>query len=104
MEKSQAQFGIQAVAQAFEITGHYRKGHRYGSGHINDTFYIETDDSENGRYILQRINQNIFTEPVKLMENVLRVTLHVRAKMAERGKDPDRHSLNLVPAKEAGHA
>ena len=41
----------------------------YGSGHINDTFRV-TYETEKGqrRYILQRMNKNIFEKPVELMK------------------------------------
>lgn len=35
------------------------------------------------RYILQRINHNIFTKPAELMDNVVRVTKHIRGKLIE---------------------
>ena len=50
---------------------------RYGSGHINDTFKVETD--RGARFILQRVNTDIF-EPHLLKNNVLRVTRHLRRK------------------------
>ena len=50
---------------------------RYGSGHINDTFKVET--KRGVRYILQRVNTDIFP-PEMLKENVLRVTSHLKAK------------------------
>ncbi len=50
---------------------------RYGSGHINDTFKVETKSGV--RYILQRVNTDIF-QPEMLKENVLRVTEHLRKK------------------------
>ena len=50
---------------------------RYGSGHINDTFKVETTSGT--RYILQRVNTDIFP-PEMLKENVLRVTGHLKAK------------------------
>ena len=50
---------------------------RYGSGHINDTFKVETKSG--ARYILQRVNTDIFpTEMLKA--NILRVTEHLRKK------------------------
>ena len=50
---------------------------RYGSGHINDTFKVETKSGT--RYILQRVNTDIFpTEMLKA--NILRVTEHLRKK------------------------
>ena len=50
---------------------------RYGSGHINDTFKVET--KRGVRYILQRVNTDIFP-PEMLKENVLRVTNHLKSK------------------------
>ena len=50
---------------------------RYGSGHINDTFKVETRSGR--RYVLQRVNTDIFPTDV-LKANVLRVTEHLKAK------------------------
>ena len=100
MTDNQESFDIRKIAEAFEISGNYSVGHPYGSGHINDTFYIETGAPNGGRYILQRINHHVFKEPQKLMENVLRVTRHIRAKLEKRGKNPDRHVRTLLPTKE----
>lgn len=50
---------------------------RYGSGHINDTFKVETKSGV--RYILQRVNTDIFP-PEMLKANVLRVTEHLAKK------------------------
>ena len=50
---------------------------RYGSGHINDTFKVETASGRS--YILQRINTDIF-DPDLVMANITRVTEHIRAK------------------------
>ena len=44
---------------------------RYGSGHINDTFKVET--KRGVRFILQRVNTDIFPEDI-LKSNILRVT------------------------------
>ena len=49
---------------------------RYGSGHINDTFKVETKGG--ARYILQRVT-DIFDHDV-LKANILRVTNHLKAK------------------------
>lgn len=69
----------------------------YGSGHINDTYCV-TIDSEKGerRYILQRMNREIFTNTEELMENVVGVTSHLRKKIIENSGDPERETLNIV--------
>lgn len=71
---------------------------RYGSGHINDTFLVtDQKDGKETRYILQRMNHEVFKDPVGLMGNVAGVTRFLRKKIAEQGGDPDRETLNLVP-------
>ena len=50
---------------------------RYGSGHINDTFKVETARGE--RFVLQRVNIGIFDAEI-LKANFLRVTSHLAAK------------------------
>ena len=50
---------------------------RYGSGHINDTFKVET--RRGVRFILQRVNTDIFP-PDMLRANILRVTEFLKAK------------------------
>ena len=50
---------------------------RYGSGHINDTFKVETRSGK--RYVLQRVNTDIFP-PDMLKANILRVTRHLKEK------------------------
>lgn len=76
----------------------------YGNGHINDTYCLVTklDNGEQKRYILQRMNRNIFTNPVALMENVANVTAYVRKQIEKNGGDPQRETLNIVPTKEGG--
>ncbi len=70
----------------------------WGTGHINAT-YKATYRTHSGQrsYIHQWINQKVFTRPQELMENVQRVTSHLRAKIERAGGDPDRRSLTLVP-------
>ena len=66
----------------------------YGNGHINDTFLVQTEQE---RYILQRINTYVFPRPVELMENILAVTEHIRNKSAELGGDVRRSTLVVLP-------
>lgn len=49
---------------------------RYGSGHINDTFKVETSSGD--RYILQRVTDAFPAEILK--NNILRITGHLKAK------------------------
>ncbi|MDD7401416.1 MAG: phosphotransferase [Eubacteriales bacterium] len=68
-------------------------------GHINDTLEICVSPNQTGyqHFIFQRINQEVFTKPLELMENIVGVTRFLRQKIREKGGDPDRESLNVVP-------
>ena len=71
-------------------------------GHINDTYVVEylLDDGATEKYLLQRINTNVFKKPVELMENVMGVTAHLRNKIIANGGDPMRETLTVYPAKD----
>ena len=64
-------YDYQELCSNFEYQGEYIGARRYGEGHINDTFLVETTGK---RYILQRVNTLVFKEPEKLIENVVAVT------------------------------
>jgi len=90
---------LEGVAGHFALRGKFLSAAPYGSGHINDTYAGCYDrDGAPVRYIHQRINHSIFKDPVRLMENISRVTRHVRATLAASGADQiGRRTLTLVP-------
>ena len=63
----------------------------YGNGHINDTYCLTEP-----RYILQRINTDIFKHPHELMENIENVTSFLREKIKKNGGDPQRETLTVI--------
>lgn len=69
-----------------------------GDGFINDTFIIRTaGDAED--YILQRKNKDIFPDVPAMMENIRKVTEHIRRKVAATGGDTSREVMTVVPTK-----
>lgn len=83
-----------------EILQHFQimtEPESYGNGHINDTYLAAVP-----RYILQRINTSIFTNPDELMDNIENVTAFLREKIIAAGGDPGRETLTVVPTKEGG--
>ena len=64
------------MAKVFHIRGNVTDCREFGSGHINDTYKVDTDDGH--CYILQKINKFVFTKPVEVMENVSAVTDFLR--------------------------
>lgn len=86
------------VLSMFEYTGIPYSCEPYGNGHINDTYKVECkSDCKTVRYILQRINNNIFPDTAALMENISNVTAFLKEKIRIRGGDVLRETLNLVP-------
>lgn len=65
----------------------------YGDGHINDTYLTNVKGK---RYILQRINNNVFKNPEQVMSNIVKVTDHLRDKIIKNGGDPKRETLTVV--------
>jgi Ser/Thr protein kinase RdoA (MazF antagonist) len=91
---------VRAVAGQFQIPGEFRQAEPYGSGHINDTYRVVFDQAGAAvRYILQRINHNIFKNPSALMENIRRVTAHLAQRVAGE-PEASRKVLTLVPARD----
>ena len=68
----------------FHYKGNPVSCERYGQGHINRTFLVETDTGN--QYILQCISSRAFHDIPGLMENALAVTEHIAKKNPdERG-------------------
>mgnify|MGYP000749651545 CR=1 FL=1 len=89
----------EAIAH-FKYEGTLVKDCPYGSGHINDTFLLIFEIAEMGRIkvILQRMNSAAFPKPIEVMENITGVTSFLKKKIIENGGDPERETLNVIPA------
>lgn len=88
---------VRQVAEQFRIEGELEQVVSYGNGHINDTYLLTTSGTKEKRYILQRINTSIFTDPGALMENIIGVTTHLKRKIEAAGGDVWRETLNVIP-------
>ena len=81
----------QKAAMAFVLQGEVIDVSRYGSGHINDTFLLLCRDGEKEfKYILQRMNHDVFKDIEGLIHNVKGVTTFLRRRIIENHGDPDR--------------
>ena len=81
------------VIKEFCLDGEAVSCERYGCGHINVTYLVVTKSGR--RYILQKINNNIFKDVPGLMGNIAAVTNYLRKLIS----DP-RGVLTLVPTKD----
>lgn len=91
-------FKFHEVVKRFRAWGDFVEAVPYGSGHINDTFKVTFSMAGAPvHYLLQRINHRIFKDPRAVMDNIMRVTDHVRGKLTAAGMgDVTRHSLCVV--------
>ena len=93
---------LESAAQ-FELGGRVVSAAAFGSGHINDTFALTVEKPASDayvRFVLQRINPHVFPNPLAVMDNIVRVTRHLREKYAIL-PDAGRRVLTVVPAKDA---
>lgn len=97
-DKPTKPYHLEEISSAFLISGEVAHVIAYGSGHINDTFHVKTKKEEDPDYLLQRINQYVFTDVPGLMKNIELVTAHVRDKMNNAGNyDAHKQMLTLIP-------
>ncbi len=85
------------IAASFNLDGTILKIEPFGNGHINDTYRIFIEEPEKPDYILQRKNHHVFKDVPGMMENIVRVTQHIRKKMEEKGvRDIDKRVITHV--------
>ena len=91
---------LREIVSLFQVFGDIGAITPYGSGHINDTFKVDLRlGGVPVSYILQRVNDSIFTRPDLMMENILRVTAHIRARFAGEA-DATRRTLTVIPSRD----
>lgn len=78
-----------SVAEKFALQGEVVEICPYGEGHINLTLLVTTTEK---RYIMQKMNTRVFSDPDSLMANICGVTEH----LASRGIE----TLVVVPTKD----
>ena len=95
---------LKAVIDRFDFPGQLTDCREVRTGHINITCRLRFRQADGTArdYVLQRINNYVFKKPWEVMENVQRVTEHLRAAMVGQGLDPENRVLRLVPVKGGG--
>lgn len=85
-------------SQIFQIEPADRSLREVGEGHINRTYLLQNEEDQS--YILQEINTAVFPNVDGLMNNIRNVTGFLRKKIAERGGDPQRNTMTLIPTRD----
>ncbi|MCB0634843.1 MAG: aminoglycoside phosphotransferase family protein, partial [Lewinella sp.] len=83
------------LAHQFQLEGSIESITVFGTGHINDTFRIKNSDTTAPDYLLQRINHLVFPDVGPMMENIAKVTEHLKAKSSSQYT-----SLTIIPTRE----
>ena len=81
---------LQRILSRFFPEGSVQSCSRYGCGHINETYLVETGNGK--RYILQRISSRAFPDVAGLQENIAAVTRYLHGIL----ENPNA-ALTLVP-------
>lgn len=88
---------LNEIVSHFKMTGDVESILPLGKGLINDTYKVVTRMNDTPNYVLQRINDKVFTNVSLLQRNVDIVTRHIRKKLEEEGeKDIDRKVLTFI--------
>jgi hypothetical protein len=81
---------LQEISRQFQIYGEILHAETLKIGHINETYTATYDQGGTRvRYIHQKINRNVFKNPVAVMKNVMRVTT-----ISAKNRSPQRAGRN----------
>ncbi len=83
---------LSAIAH-FDLEGELSSITENHNGHINDTFVVATNKK---RYIVQRINHDVFKNVEGVMSNIVAVLSYMREKVAQRGGNPEKDVMTLI--------
>ena len=72
---------LNKICSQFQLEGTILSVKPLGEGFINDTLLITTAEATTPNYILQRKNKNIFQNVPAMMDNIYRVTTHLKKKI-----------------------
>ncbi len=91
---------LETLAAGFQLEGTVDRVEAMGEGFINDTYIVYTKEDTAPDYLLQRKNKKIFTNVPAMMENIVKVCNHIKAKVEAKHGDPMREAMTVVPAKD----
>lgn len=93
---------LEKISKRFQIYGELLHAEVCKIGHINETYTASYDQGgTHVRYIHQCINTEVFKNPDHVMENISRITKHIRDNLRKRNiGDVTRRTLVVVPTRE----
>ena len=92
---------MKEIYSQFELSCNIAEVKPLKIGHINDSYTLWGENSDDESYFLQRINHNIFKDVDGLQRNIHIVTNHIREKLIQEGVDNiEQRVMKVVPAKD----
>ena len=85
-------------ASNFQINSKIDSIEALEEGNIHESFIVRTSDNGSVNYLLQHKNQNVFKNVPAMMQNIGRVSNHIKNKVSAKGMDPQKHTLTLIPS------
>lgn len=87
---------LKEIIKQFKFNGILDSIEENNQGNINKTYVLTFQDDEKlNKYLLQKINSNVFTEPYLVMKNIELVTNHIKKKLKENN-DNVHKTLNII--------
>lgn len=81
------------IISKFQIQGKVTEVKALGEGFINDTLFVRIEGKAEPQYILQRKNHVVFPDVPAMMDNIKKVTEHIKTKVDY----PLRKTLTVIP-------
>lgn len=90
-----------SIAERFVIAGAIEDISEFGQGNINRTYLVSVKSQIQPRFILQRVNTQVFQRPDLVMQNMCAVTKHINAKLPNLQLDRVWKVPHVIPTQEA---
>jgi len=84
---------LNSIIEQFQFQGQLLEIIENSQGNINSTYMLTFDNGQ--KYLLQKINANVFKEPYLVMRNIDLVTEHIRKKL-KKLHDTKHKTLNVI--------
>ena len=87
---------LNKIMKMFQFEGKFISYEENNQGNINKTYILTFENKKvKKKYLLQKINANVFKEPYLVMKNIELVTEHIKKKLKENN-DTIHQTLNII--------
>ena len=86
---------IKTIASKFKFIGTLTNIEENNQGNINKSYILTYQNGSEKKYLLQKINSNVFQEPYLVMKNIELVTNHIKKKL-KKSNDTTHQTLNII--------